>query len=446
MPARATTSRSTTSGSQSRLHPVDPLAGRRIRAARLRAGLTQKALAGDRYTGSYISALEKGLTRASMAALQYLAGRLGVPTDYFIRDEKPRWARMRADLLLASEDWGGAVDAYTTLLDDELPDAERALVRRGRAEAYCRLQRPAEALADVSAAYPALVAARRQVDAAYAAYWLAYAHYQLDNPSEARALIQQVLAEVRAGLSVQADFRMRLLVALANIERVEGRHRQALSYLEEGRALADELDARRRATFLFSLALSYADVGDHEAALTSGNQALTFYDASSAEHEVAALENALALTHLELGNLARAGTLATRARREAQRLGDDRLRSHVLETEARIALAAGHVEESVAQATRTIDLARSIAYPRTEADALVTRAHARRAGGDAQQAEGDFRAAVELLRRNGPHAQLREALRDWSELLVDQGRHAEAVVLLTEAVEADPNRPARQPF
>jgi tetratricopeptide (TPR) repeat protein len=441
MSARSRTSRSTTS--PSRLYPVDPLPGTRIRDARLRAGLTQKALAGDRYTGSYISALEKGLTRASMAALQYLAGRLDVPTDYFIRDERPRWARMRADLLLASEDWAGAVDAYTTLLDRELPEAERALIRRGRAEAYCRLQRPGDALIDASAAYPALVAAHRQADAAYAAYWLAYAHYQLDNPGEARALIQQVLAEVRAGLSVQTDFRLRLLVALANIERVEGRHRQALAYLEEGRALADELDARRRATFLFSLALSYADLGDHEAALASGSQALTLYDAASAEHEVAALENALALTHLELGNLARAGALATRARKEAQRLGDERLRSHVLETEARIALAAGHVEESVTQATRTIDLAQSIGYPRSQADALVTRARARRAGGDGEQAEADFRTAAELLRRNGPPSQLREVLREWSELLVDQGRHAEAVVLLTEAVEADPNRPAR---
>jgi transcriptional regulator with XRE-family HTH domain len=441
MPARS----STTTSNPPRLHPVDPLPGTRIRAARLRAGLTQKALAGDRYTGSYISALEKGLTRASMAALQYLAGRLSVPTDYFIRDEKPRWARMHADLLLASEDWPGAVDAYTTLLDGELLDIERALVRRGRAEAYCRLQQPGDALIDAAAAYPVLVAAGRQADAAYAAYWLAYAHYQLDNPGEARALIQQVLAEVRAGLSVQADFRLRLLVALASIERVEGRHRQALAYLEEGRLLAEELDARRRATFLFSLALSYSDVGDHEAALTTGTQALTLYDAASAEHEVAALENALALTHLELGNLGRAGSLATRARREAQRLGDERLHSHVLETEARIALAAGHVDEAVAQATATIDLAQSIAYPRSEADALLTRARAHRAAGHAAKAADDFGTAAELLRRNGPRSQLREVLRDWSELLVDDGRHAEAVVLLTEAVDADPVRPGPPP-
>jgi len=42
------------------------------------------------------------------------------------------------------------------------------------------------------------------VDAASAAYWLANAHYQLSNVVEARAIGHQVLAEVRAGLAVEA--------------------------------------------------------------------------------------------------------------------------------------------------------------------------------------------------------------------------------------------------
>jgi transcriptional regulator with XRE-family HTH domain len=416
-----------------RKHPIDPLPGRRIYEARRRSGMTQKQVAGDRYTASYISALEKGLTRASMAALQYLSSRLGVPPDYFIRDERPQWDRLRADLLLASEDWPAAVDAFTNLLEAQPSAADRALILRGRAEAYCRLQRPNDALADASVAYPILVDAGDRMDAAYAAYWLAYAHYQLDNTDEARALIQQVLAEVRAGLSVQADFRVRLLVALANIEGVEGRHRQALAYLEEGRGLADELDDRRRATFLFALALGYVESGDHEAALRAGTQALTLYQASAADYEVASLHNTLAITNLELGNLTRARSLAKHALEETRRFGDDRLRAHVLETEARIALRAGKQPQAIDLASQTIDLARSVGYARAEADGLLTRARAN-AKADAKAAEADFSAAAGLLRKHGPRSRLREALRDWSQLLVEQDRHAEAVTLLTEAV------------
>lgn len=436
MPIRARARSATTP--PTRRHPVDPRPGRRIREARLRKGWTQKQLAGDRYTASYISALEKGLTRASIAALEYLAERLDLSTDYFVRDEQPLWERMHADLLLASEDWQAAADAYTTLLDGRPTAVERALMLRGRAEALCRLQRAAEALRDAASAYQALVDAGRRTDAAVAAYWLAYAHYQLDNLDEARALIGQVLAEVRAGLSVQADFQLRLLVALANIEGVEGRHRQALALLEEGRALAGDLDDRRRATFLFSLALKYSDSGDPEAALRTGREAMALYGAAAARYEVASLQNTLALAHMELGQLSRARKLVTEAHRDADDLGDARLKSHILETEARIAAAAGDAARAIDRAGIAVDQARAIGYRRVEADALLTRARALRAAGHPADAEADFGAAADLLRRSGPRSQLRAALRDWSELLVEGKRHADAVVLLTEAAADDP--------
>lgn len=428
-----------------RRHPIDPLPGQRLRDARIRRGMTQRELAGDRYTASYVSALEKGLSRASIAALEYLATRLGVPVDYFVRNDQPLWERMRADLLLAAEDWNGALAAYSNLLETTLPAVERALCLRGRAEAYCRLRRPDEAIKDAAPAYEALVHAHSRVDAAYAAYWLAYANYLLDNLAEARDLIRQVLAEVRAGLSVQTDFKLRLLVALANIEGVEGRSRQALALLEEGRALADDLDAQRRATFLFSMALNYSGSGDHEAALRTGQQALSLYTVIAAEREVASLHNTLALTHAELGHVAKARKLAEEALHLADALHDDRLRAHVLDTRGRVELLAGKPSNAVALATEAVDLARSIGYARVEADALLTRARASSAAGSHTDAEADFSTAAALLRDNGPRSQLRAALQEWAALLVDQQRHPEAVTLLIEAAAEDPAGSVRRP-
>lgn len=427
MPSRSTKA-------PARRFPIDARPGERIRAARLRAGMTQRQLAGDRYTAAYVSALEKGLSRVSMAALDYLAERLGVPADTFIRDEAPHWQRMAADLHLASGDFAAAADAYTTLLDGQLVDVERALVLRGRAEAYCRLERAQDAIADASVAMETLVREGRHADAAYAAYWLAYAHYKQDNTDEARALIAQVLAEVRSGLSIQADFRLRLLVALANIEAWDGRHDRALAYLQEGRSLADDLDDGRRATFQFSLALGYAAAGDHEAALQAGTRALALYESASAEHELASLHNSLALTHLELGNGSRARRFAATARREAEELKDQRLLAHVFETEARIALHEGDIPRCLERAGGTLQLARAIGHPHAEASGLLTRARAHRAAGDGPAAEADYAEAATLLRRVGPRSRLREALRDWAALLVESKRHEEAVALLTEAV------------
>jgi len=57
--------------------PLARKIGDRLRKARLAAGLTQTQLAEPRYTKAYVSALENGLSRPSMAALTHFAGRLG---------------------------------------------------------------------------------------------------------------------------------------------------------------------------------------------------------------------------------------------------------------------------------------------------------------------------------------------------------------------------------
>lgn len=414
---------------------VDNVVGSRLRAARQKAGLTQRQLAGDRYTAAYISALEVGLVRPSWAALTYLSGRLGLPVHELVRDARPGWDRLAADLYLASGEWQKAVDAYTQLLDAE-PGAETPLLRRGRAEALCRLNRPREALPDAAAAYEALTQAGQQADAAYAGYWLSYAHYQLDNTAEATALLRQILAEVRAGLTVQADFKLRLLVALAANESWDGHHDRALALLEEGRALTDEIDDRRRASFLFSLALGYAQSGDHEAALRAGTSALPLFDAADAESEATSLRNSLALTYLKMGNLARATELAAEARERAIRQNDQKLLAHVAETKAQIALAAGDHAAVKAHVAEALDIARATQNAHAESSALLTLARSEREAGDPPRAETTYRQAVDLLRTSGPQPRLGEALRELADLLVSQQRHAEAVDLLQEALSA----------
>ncbi|HLS91040.1 MAG TPA: helix-turn-helix transcriptional regulator, partial [Limnochordia bacterium] len=58
--------------------------GQTIRRLRLSQGLTQQDLAGDAFSKSYISQLERGSVIPSLRALDILAERLGVPTTFFI--------------------------------------------------------------------------------------------------------------------------------------------------------------------------------------------------------------------------------------------------------------------------------------------------------------------------------------------------------------------------
>ena len=60
--------------------------GARLKELRLRQGLTQKELAGEKITRNLLSLIESGNCSTSVSTLLYLAERLGVPAGYFFTD------------------------------------------------------------------------------------------------------------------------------------------------------------------------------------------------------------------------------------------------------------------------------------------------------------------------------------------------------------------------
>jgi len=263
--------------------PLARSIGARIRQARLRAGLTQQQLAGERYTKSYVSALENGSSKPSMAALTYLATRLDLPATVLMVGEADQWSRLEGDVLLASGRWQEALDIYDRHLVEAPGGSARAELLRGRAEALARLDRGPEAATAGSEAGEIFDRLGREADAALARYWVSVGEYLQGNAGEARRLIEAILAKVRAGLRVEPDFHIRLVIALATVETRDGEYDQALAYLSEVRGLADTLDDRRRATYFFSLAHSYRESGDYEASVRAAYASLTLFSAMHAD-------------------------------------------------------------------------------------------------------------------------------------------------------------------
>lgn len=411
--------------------------GEQIRIARRRAGMTQTQLAGDRYTKAYISALETGITRPSMVALNYVADRLGLPASHFLGDPHPTWTRLEVDMRLAAGEWAGAADGYRALVRTALSDLSRAEVLRGLAEAEARQDHGREAIAAGSEAARLFAGMGRHADEALARYWLAYGTYLTDNEADARTQLQGLLAQVREGLQVEPEFEMRLLTALAAVESRVGEHARSLAYLEEARGLADDLDDRRRATFLFNLAITYRETGDVEAAIRVGQQGLALYRAAGAPFESATIENDLALAYLAMGNLDRATEMATEAHEQFEAAGDDRFLSAVLDTEAQIALAGGKHDRALALAARSHQLARDTGNRLVETVALVTAARVLRARGDRAGAEQRYAAAAELARAGSGQGRLRDLLGEWADLRAESGDFQGAYELTSEAVRVN---------
>jgi len=416
--------------------PLANSIGARIRQARLQAGLTQQQLAGDRYSKAYVSALESGSSKPSMAALNFLAGQLDVPATVLLAGATDQWTRLEADVLLASGRWQEALDIFDQRLSEDPGDGVRANLARGRAEALSRLGRGSEATTAASEAAEIFDRLGHDADAALARYWAASGEHQQGNPAEARRLIGAILAKVRAGLRVEPDFHLRLVIALAAIETRDGEYETALAYLSEIRGLANQLDDRRRATYLFDLAHSYRETGDFEAAVRTGYASLALFTAMSADSETAALENDLALAFLNLGNLRRGSEFAASARARFEGLGDSRWLAHIADTEARIALAGLDFEQAATLAEEAIYGAELTGNEKALIDALVTRAQVRRQTGDGERAEGDFARAADLARASGSRGRIREVLGAWSEMLAETGDLRRAYDLTREALSS----------
>jgi transcriptional regulator with XRE-family HTH domain len=409
--------------------------GGRLKHARVGAGLTQSALAGDRYTKAYISALEHGIAKPSMAALNYLAPRLGTTAAALLADIDPVWDRVQADLALASGDWATALDRYELLAAGTMDKAGGADIKVAMAECLCRLERAREAIRPATEAAETFADLGRPIDVARAEYWLASAHHQSDNPADARTILAALLARVRDGLLVSPDFRLRLLVAAAMVESNSGSASQALAYLEEARGLTVDLDDRRRAEFMGTLAVACREAGDLEGAIRHGQGAITLLGAAAGDAVISNLENELAMAYLANGNLGRAGDLAHTARHAAMARNDTYLAAHVAETEAQVALASGDPEAAIALVGEALELADRSENRKARLGALVTRARARAALGQHDGAAADYEHAADLADDQSSHARRREILKAWADSLAALGQHDRAFALAREALE-----------
>lgn len=229
---------------------------------------------------------------------------------------------------------------------------------------------------------------------------------------------------------------MRVLIGLAMIATRDDEPERGLAYLEQARSRLTELDERRRAIFQYSLALSYRELGDYEAAISTGTQCLASFKNAEAASEAAAIENELALVYLALGNLGRARTFADQAQTYF-RDRDDRWRlAHVTETQGQIALASGSPAQALELSSESLRIAEACGNKKAALDALLLLARAQRASGDLGAASKTLEQAATRSDEYGRRGQMQAVLSEWSDVMADRGDLAEALALARRAVDA----------
>lgn len=98
--------------------------GKKLRQARLEAGLSQRQLCADVITRNMLSLIENGAARPSMDTLAFLAKQLGKPIYYFLEEDMPASGNVSC-LLQAKKAYaaGALTEAERALQAYKVPDA-----------------------------------------------------------------------------------------------------------------------------------------------------------------------------------------------------------------------------------------------------------------------------------------------------------------------------------
>ncbi|HZP14332.1 MAG TPA: helix-turn-helix transcriptional regulator [Nocardioides sp.] len=434
---------------------VDPVVlGKRLRLARLGAGLTQESVVAGEVSAAYLSRIEAGQRRPEFGLLSRMAERIGVPL---------------ADLLIDP-------------VDD---DAQRVRVALDHAELQLVSGDAAAALMSVTPIVDEIAALNLTSLAADAAFVRARALEGMGDYNEAILLLEDLTAEPSGDL-----LWLKAAIALCRCYRLAGDAAASITFGERASAAAEDLGlegSTEAIQLTVTVAWGYATVGDNDRALRMclralqtadrhgssavargsaywnasiiqgrrgkvaaaadfSRKALAIFEEADDLRALGALRSEAADLHLSMDppEPAAALELLDRAEREMEwSAGAVSTRSSLLVTRARAHLIAGDTT-AAAEALRR-------AEEDLPAADVVVRAYAASLGGQIAAAEGRFddaagtyREAVRLLSELGADQRVSRLWYELGDLLADAGDSQGAVAAFRRGAVAAGALPAHR--
>ena len=410
--------------------------GARIRSLRTAKGLTQAQLAEPLYTKAYISMLESGRTRASMKALEHIAGVLGVkPSDLLggtSAPSTPQFQFIEARRLIEEGQAGEAVPILEAL-EEGLNAADQLVRLRYLAIGYNSIGRPKQA-------FPVIERAQRMAELLGNAEEqvrikavLASAHSRTYAYDEAIRLLKECILACDNGVVKDSAFQFRRLVELA-LALTNGRDsKQALATYERALELAEGFADRPSMAALYAgMAKTYQNDGDLEAAISYNTKSLQMYEDLGLLHQVACTLDNAALLYAEYGNRERARECLARATvlaKETKRMGT---LASIQTSEAEVA-SKTDPEAGLLAAQDALKFAKKIDQPDAQIRALTLIGELRMASNPVL-AKRSFQEASQLAEERAPQL-LRVIFDRWSRAAEARGDGDEALRLARRALE-----------
>jgi transcriptional regulator with XRE-family HTH domain len=411
--------------------------GARIRSLRTARSLTQAQLAEPQYTKAYISMLESGRTRASMKALEHIAGRLGVqPSDLLGGSASP--AAPQYDLLEARRlvEEGRAKEAVVILesLEEGLTPSDQLIRLRYLAAAYNGIDQAKQAFPVIERAQRMAELLGDQEEQVRLKAVLAAGYARTYAYEDAARLYRECVQACDEGVISDPMFQFRRLSDLATTLTNQRLAKQAMPVFERAIALADQFgDKPSIARMYAALAAAHHEQGDVELAIRYNQRSLQSFEELNALEQVACTLDNIAVQYAQYGSGERARESLARGARIATEIRRDTTLASIKMTEAEIAVKTDP-DEAMSLVNEALKFARKVGQIDAQVRAMVLIGELKmRTSGTA--ARRSFQEARQLAEERSPHL-LRMIFDRWSHAAEQVGDGEEALRLARRALES----------
>ena len=441
----------------------------RVRTARIAANKTQQQLAGDTYSKSYISAVERGKMTPSVQALGVLAQRLGLPVSYFLGESEVDLSALadasvslrsgpERDRLLKDDQMALLLGEAELLLRQHQPEAALERLQPGETKdepptdlgptqrprwywlvgwALGMKHLPQEAIPLLERGLSLAETMRAQAPLGHKGQlaemserlrcWLGTCYYALNQGELAVEYHRRCLSAITDGIVGDPELKLRIYVALGNDYLLLGRSQEAIGYYEYARAhLADVENPLAGPQIYWGLTVAYKEAGDLLRARTNVQKALTAQELQENQVLGAQLRGIFGQILIHLGKYEEAEENLKQSLGAAQRTGDAYTRGSALANYADLHIARQEYDKAVQSAKEGLKVVAETKDERTAGELHLTLAAAYEAKKDGKAAEQAFKQAISTLERTDDRDALGKAHERYGKFLADQGRFQEA--------------------
>jgi tetratricopeptide (TPR) repeat protein len=417
--------------------------GERLRGARTRAGLSQRALSFSGCTPAYISRVEAGERIPSLQVLRVLGDKLGVSADYLATGQEvdvqvPEL--VEAEVAMRLDDFELAEKLFKRVLDRATRRQDAANAHAGLGYIAFRRDDMPRAIEEFVEALGKFGNARYEFPAVADALGRAYA--TAGQYEEAIAIFEEWLAALKKAGDEENIGRFEVLLANALIDT--GGYGRASELLGSAIARAAKwADPLTRAKMYWSQSRLHAVQKNTTLAAQYARRALEILELTELTSYTARAHQLLAFIELERGEPTEA-LILLREGRAILGEGAEKLEVAKFKLEEARALAAiGEHEEAASLAMETMAVL-SEANPPDAGRAYQTLAGVFVAMGDQARGKELYEMAIESLEAHGAPYVV-EAYTALADLLKAEGKTAEALEVLEKAVAARAASPSPSP-